>query len=115
MLVTVFSTIEIGVYTTICVSLALLLFRFAQAKGAFLGKVKVHAVLGDQLLPEHGEIVASKFSDKNNPDLTARNVFLPINHSDGSNPEIKVEAPYPGIFIYRFSDGFRLPQCQSLP
>ena len=111
-LVTVFSTIEIGVYTTICISLAQLLFRFAKAQGALLGKVKVHAVLGNRLLPEHGEIgTPTKFADTANPDLTARNVFLPIDHEDGSNADIQVEAPYPGIFIYRFSDGFNYPNA----
>ena len=111
-LVTVFSTIEIGLYTTICISLVQLLFRFAKAQGVILGKVKVHAVLGNRLLPEHGEIrAATKFSDTANPNLSARNVFLPINHQDGSNPEIQVEAPYPGIFIYRFSDGFNYPNA----
>ncbi|KAI6036674.1 sulfate transporter family-domain-containing protein [Pisolithus microcarpus] len=40
-LVTVFSTIENGIYTSICASLALLLLRIAHPRGAFLGKVKV--------------------------------------------------------------------------
>lgn len=111
--VTVFSTIEIGIYTTICVSLGLLLFRFAKARGAFLGKVKVHAVVGDRVLPEHGGLAAPKFSDPGNPDHTARNVFLPIDHADGSSPEIQVDAPYPGIFIYRFSEGFNYPNANN--
>ena len=111
-LVTVFSTIEIGVYTTVCISLAMLLFRFAKAQGALLGKVKVHAVVGNRLLPEHGEIEnTTKASSIANPDLAARNVFLPINHQDGSNPDIQVDAPYPGVFIYRFSDGFNYPNA----
>lgn len=112
--VTVFSTIEIGVYTTICVSLALLLYRFAKAQGTFLGKVKVHAVVGNRLLPEHGEIAQStKLSEASHPDLTARNVFLPVDHADGSNQEIQIDAPYPGVFIYRFSDGFNYPNANN--
>ena len=111
--VTVFSTIEIGVYTTICLSLALLLYRFAKAQGAFLGKVKVHAVVGDRVLPEHGGLSAPSFANSNNPDISARNVFLPIDHKDGSNTDIQVDAPYPGIFIYRFTDGFNYSNANN--
>ena len=113
-LVTIFSSIENGIYTTICVSVALLLFRVVKAKGRFLGKVKIHSVVGDHVLNDE-----SKFSDNgqkralesNNPDTSARNIFLPIEHNDGSNPEVAVESPYPGIFIYRFSEGFNYPNA----
>ena len=40
-------------------------------------------------------------SDDNLP----RNVFLPIDYRDGTNPTISIVSPYPGIFIYRFSEG----------
>jgi sodium-independent sulfate anion transporter 11 len=40
-----------------------------------------------------------------------REVFLPIGHKDGSNPSIQLEDPYPGIFIYRFSEGFNYPNA----
>ena len=50
-------------------------------------------------------------STTNNPDKSARNIFLPIEHHDGSNPQIDVESPYPGIFIYRFSEGFNYPNA----
>ena len=110
-IVTVFSSIENGIYTTICVSVAMLLFRFAKARGTFLGKVKVHTVVGDQLLPEHGRIERDGPPSKNGPDLAARNVFLPMDHRDGSNPDVHVDTPYPGIFIFRFSEGFNFPNA----
>ncbi|KAI9834820.1 MAG: Sulfate permease 2 [Thelocarpon superellum] len=110
-IVTVFASIEDGIYTTICLSVAMLLFRFAKARGTFLGKVKVHTVIGDRLMPEHGRIDREGFPNKNGPDLAARNVFLPIDRKDGSNPDIQVESPYPGIFIYRFSEGFNFPNA----
>jgi len=31
---------------------------------------------------------------------------MPLNRRDASNPSIKVETPYPGVFIYRFSEGY---------
>ena len=90
----------------------MLLFRVLKAKGRFLGKVKVHSVVGDHLFDGDGKTGAMGSSfDKTNPDKSARNIFLPIEHNDGSNPQIEVETPYPGIFIYRFSEGFNYPNA----
>lgn len=109
-LVTIFSSIENGVYTTICVSVAVLLFRVVKARGHFVGKVKIHSVVGDHLLEDkfNDRSEASKLYDD---DVAVRNTFLPIDHNDGSNPSIQVESPYPGIFIYRFSEGFNYPNA----
>lgn len=104
--VTIFSSIENGIYTTISVSAGVLLFRVVKAKGRFLGKVKIHSVVGDH--DGHGQYDSLGSSD---PDKSVRNLFLPVSHHDGSNPEIEVEAPYPGIFIYRFSEGFNYPNA----
>lgn len=113
-LVTVFSSIEHGIYTTISVSAALLLFRVVKAQGRFMGKVKIHSVVGDNLLedklPGYGAVDSRK-DDPNDEDAAHRNIFLPINHNDGSNPNIEIESPYPGIFIYRFSEGFNYPNA----
>jgi len=110
---TIFSSIENGIYTTICVSVAVLLFRVVKAKGRFLGKVKVHSVIGDHLLDEDKQPGGGQYRsfNFNDPDKSIRNIFLPIGHNDGSNPEIDVESPYPGIFIYRFSEGFNYPNA----
>ena len=112
--VTIFSTIENGIYTTISLSAAVLLFRVVKAKGRFLGKVKIHSVIGDHLMTDdskhdgHGQYGSFGPSD---PDKSVRNLFLPLSHHDGSNPEIEVESPFPGIFIYRFSEGFNYPNA----
>ncbi|KAI5247081.1 sulfate permease [Aureobasidium subglaciale] len=106
-LVTVFSSIENGIYTTICVSLALLLFRVFKARGRFLGKVQVHSVIGDHLLED-------KDKPQNHPydhEKADRSIFLPIEHDDGSNPMIETESPHPGVFIYRFSEGYNYPNA----
>lgn len=107
-IVTVFSTIENGIYSTVCLSAAVLLFRILRSKGRFLGRVKVKSMLDDHVVGndqefgrggEYGTFTGS-------PEAPSRNVFLPITHADGSNPEVELDNPYPGIFIYRFSEGF---------
>lgn len=108
-LVTIFSSIENGIYTTICISVAVLLFRVVKARGNFVGKVKIHSVIGDHLIED-------KFHDKDSTklydeDVAVRNAFIPIDHEDGSNPSLKIESPYPGVFIYRFSEGFNYPNA----
>lgn len=112
-LVTVFSSIENGIYTTICVSFAILIFRIIKAKGRFLGKVKIQSVVGDSVLgdtnPNNGTF--GKSVGVHHEDASSRNIFIPIDHGDGSNPDIEVSAPYPGIFIYRFSEGFNYPNA----
>jgi len=109
-LVTVFSSIENGIYTTICVSAAVLLFRVVKARGHFLGKVKIHSAVGDQLI--EGKVQdRPPQSDQVDDDPAIRNIFLPLDHNDGSNPAVHFESSYPGIFIYRFSEGFNYPNA----
>jgi solute carrier family 26 (sodium-independent sulfate anion transporter), member 11 len=88
-LVTVFSSIENGIYTSIRASLALLLVRIAHPRGYFLGKVTIQA---------------------ESPDTTGpREVFVPMEPDGVTNSRIKVDAPSPGIIIYRFEDSFLYP------
>ncbi|KAK3309563.1 sulfate transporter family-domain-containing protein [Chaetomium strumarium] len=104
-IVTVFSTIENGIYCTVCLSAAMLLFRILRAKGRFLGRVRVASVLDDHVVGDDFRPIAyGTFTGS--PEAPFRNVFLPITHADGSNPEVELDNPYPGIFIYRFSEGF---------
>jgi sodium-independent sulfate anion transporter 11 len=104
--VTIFSSIENGIYTTISVSVAVLLFRVVKAHGHFIGRVKVHSVIGDHLLEDKFHDQAQLLDDRE-----YRSIFLPLDHNDGTNPNIHVETPYPGIFIYRFSEGFNYPNA----
>ncbi|KAL8873981.1 MAG: hypothetical protein Q9174_000635 [Haloplaca sp. 1 TL-2023] len=108
--VTIFSSIENGIYTTICVSVVVLLFRVLYARGRFMGKVKVHSVVGDHVINDERKYHDQPL-DLNDPDRAARNIFLPIEHGDGSNPLIEPQSPYPGIFIYRFSEGYNYPNA----
>ena len=116
--VTVFSTIENGVYTTICTSAALLLYRVAKAQGRLLGRVKIHSVVGhttegdsEVAKDKEARVQHRAIPDDDDDPASTRNVFLPIDHRDGSNPSIEVTRPYPGVFMYRFSEGYNYPNA----
>ncbi|KAI0509487.1 sulfate permease [Xylaria bambusicola] len=94
-LIMVFTDIETGIYFVVAASAALLLLRLAKAHGSFLGKVDVYRVSSNT--NEGGEAAAV---------TTKRETFLPLERRDGSNTSIAVRNPYPGIFVYRFSEGF---------
>lgn len=94
-LVTVFSTIENGIYTSICTSLALLLVRVARPRGYFLGKITLRS-------PQTGS------SD-------ARDVYVPLNPKASlMNDTVKVTPPPPGIIVYRFEESFVYPNSSIL-
>ncbi len=116
--VTIFSNIENGIYTTVGVSAGMLLFRVVKARGRFLGRVKAHSVVGDHVLNSSGgggggggKYGGVGREGQNDPDVSSRNIFLPIDHLDGSNPSVDIDSPYPGIFIYRFSEGYNYPNA----
>lgn len=93
-LVTVFSSIENGIYVTVAVSAAVLLFRVAKSRGSFVGAIKIGTVqVQDASLNE------------------TRNIYVPLDHSDGSNPLVQPVSPPDGIFIYRFNEGFLYPNA----
>lgn len=118
-IVTVFTTIENGIYCTICISAALLLFRLLRSRGRFLGRIKVQSVMGDQVLgndsgkrlSEYGTFGRSNSAASHADHPHSRNIFIPIDHADGSNPAIALSQPYPGVFIYRFAEGFIYPNA----
>jgi len=87
-LVTVFSSIENGIYTSIGASLVLLLIRVAYPRGHFLGRVTVHADKGAQ---------------------ESRDVYVPLKGNGVNNSDIKVAPPSPGIIIYRLEESYIYP------
>ncbi len=92
-IVTIFSTIENGIYVALSVSAALFIFKFAHPRGHFLGRVRVH-------------------SNSNPSD--ARDVFVPLSSNRVINPQIRVEPPSPGILVYRFEETFLYPNSTVL-
>lgn len=107
--VTIFSSIENGIYSTVAISFAVFLFRVFKAQGRFLGRVQVHSVVGDHVMDESHTRTPRK--PDNDPERSTRNIFLPISHADGSNPTLDVDHPHPGVFIYRFSEGYNYPNA----
>ncbi|VVT56476.1 uncharacterized protein SAPINGB_P005085 [Magnusiomyces paraingens] len=55
--ITVFSTIEAGIYFSICASCALMLLRIAFARGQFLGRVEYHELIDPTIISRNGQIV----------------------------------------------------------
>jgi len=92
-LVTIFSTIENGIYVSLSLSAALLIFKLAHPRGHFLGRVRVHS--------------------SSNPSET-RDVFVPLSPNRVINPQVHVNPPLPGILIYRFEETFLYPNCTVL-
>ncbi|KAG8872462.1 hypothetical protein FRB97_007623 [Tulasnella sp. 331] len=85
-LVTVFSSVENGIYTAIAASGALLIIRIARPSGHILGRVLIR----------QGAERSKAF----------REVFVPIEanrpvYGKVINPHIKVELPAPGVVIFR--------------
>ncbi|KAF6817762.1 sulfate permease [Colletotrichum sojae] len=100
-ILTIFTDIEKGIYLTMCASAALLLVRLAKAKGHFLGRVRVYRATKDTA----GKGVP--FNDRGEAiDLPSREAYVPLLKNDASNPVIDVQTPYPGVFVYRFGEGF---------
>jgi solute carrier family 26 (sodium-independent sulfate anion transporter), member 11 len=114
--ITLVNSIENGVYAMIALSLIILLFRTFQAQGSFLGSVNIRTFHGT---PPNGSPAShSQTNEKLEGvqyrealDDASRKVFLPLNRQDGSNPQIPLEAPDPGIFIYRLKEGFNYTNC----
>lgn len=81
LVVAITNTIPNSIYVTVCISIAVLIFRHAKAQGNFLGQTRV------------GE------------GQNERSLFMPMAESDEAS-DVKPETPRPGVFIYRFTEGF---------
>ncbi|KAH7107846.1 sulfate transporter family-domain-containing protein [Auriculariales sp. MPI-PUGE-AT-0066] len=93
-LVTIFSSIENGIYTSIGASAVLLLLRVARPRAEVLGRVRVNGSDG------------------------THNIYLPVDgdRGDGSviNPKIKPEPVTPGVIVFRFEDSVIYPNASMV-
>lgn len=115
-MVATFVSLEVSIYATIALSAVLLLVRLSRSKGTFLGKVIVRQAQGTpECTPTSSYESEGKLSQTptevasmgDSVDVAGwRDVFLPTDRTDGTNPKIQAESPYPGVFIYRFTEGF---------
>ena len=96
--VTIFTTVDYGVYTSVAASAALLLVRIARPRGHWLGVVRV----------EH-----------NDPSVAGgvqqRSVFVPLDTQDGlRDPSVHVVPPPPGVLVYRVEESFTYPNASRM-
>lgn len=116
---TVFNSIENGIYSTICVSFAVVIWRAFLSKGHVLGLARIRTVKttlnGSGIASDVDSTGIAKKTDVANDSpvehVSFRTGFFPINHADGTNPKVGVEQPHPGVFIYRPSEGFNYPNA----
>ncbi|KAG1766043.1 sulfate transporter family-domain-containing protein [Suillus occidentalis] len=87
-LVTIFSSIENGIYTSIAASFALLLIRVAHPRGYFIGKVTLTRNATE-----------------------SREVFVPLRKDGVTDRYVKVDPPTPGVIVYRFEESYLYPNC----
>ena len=108
----IFTDLETGIYFAICFSVAVVLVRIAKTHGRFLGRARVYRVgggdikRGDRPRSGSGNSGGGDTASEDIPLITSRETYLPLDHLDGTNPDIQVEIPYPGVLVYRFSEGF---------
>ncbi|KAH9905743.1 sulfate permease 2 [Xylariomycetidae sp. FL2044] len=103
-IIMIFTDIETGIYFSVCASVALLLVRMRDAKGSFLGKADVYHISKDTTIPIGGDS-SPKTTPTTATDAAAKQIYLPLDRADGSNPDVAIVSPYPGVFIYRFTEG----------
>lgn len=137
-LITVFSSIENGIYFAMCWSCAMLLLKQAFPAGRFLGRVEVAEVISGSI-NDSNEIVTQYSVEADSPKaepnsskkLKADNdkgfvsspsssprykyhtKWFPSDHgyTRELNPDVKIQPPPPGVLVYRFSDSYTYLNC----
>ncbi|KAK4658576.1 LOW QUALITY PROTEIN: hypothetical protein QC762_0029370 [Podospora pseudocomata] len=110
-----FRALENGIYTTVLLSAAIFSSDF-EIERPVLGRVKVQSMLGNRVIgndrqqpvPGYGTFTGSQ-------EAPTRNIFLPITHADGSNPEIELDNPYPWHLHLPVRRGVQLPGTREQP
>ncbi|WFC95303.1 hypothetical protein MBRA1_001950 [Malassezia brasiliensis] len=96
--VTIFSSVDYGVYVSVCLSAALLLVRIAHPRGHFLGVVHVQH--------ENEGVVSTR---------QLRDVYVPMDNKDRMrDPSVVIRPPPPGILVYRVEESFTYPNASRM-
>ncbi|EDO18213.1 hypothetical protein Kpol_543p43 [Vanderwaltozyma polyspora DSM 70294] len=131
--ITVFASIEDGIYFTMCWSAAILLFKVAFPAGKFLGYVKIAEIVNPEIVdsdylvekaetsvqystvlmnPEKGELsyLSSKSSESQ---LKYHIKWIPYDHAytKEMNPNVEVTPPPDGVIVYRLTESFTYINC----
>ena len=113
--VSIFTSLEDGIYATVAMSLIVLLLRLARSHVRLMGRVKVYRHPARNEDAGGGASQGLLAKDPAIPDMPSKSAFLPLDRADASNPAIAVKSPSPGVFIYRFAAGFNyLNQAQHM-
>ena len=109
-------TIEIGIYVSVGASVALLLFRIARPRGAFLGRVRIRPDVASPpsyAAAQDGSDGATSPVRSSSPPLPpgVRDVYLPLLPDGVRNPLVQVDPPPPGIIVFRFEESFIYPNA----
>lgn len=96
--VSIFTSIENGIYTTVGASGFVLIWRVAKSPGRFLGKVSIHHAPRDA-------VFVSSTLNPHAPGGENHSAYLDAARNDLSNPQIPIKSPYPGVFVYKFAEG----------
>ncbi|TLD23782.1 hypothetical protein PspLS_06769 [Pyricularia sp. CBS 133598] len=95
-ILTIFTNIENGIYLNMAASAALLLFRIARSPGRFMGHTRIYTTTSASGASA-SELEASG---------TGRDAYFDEEKRDNANPDLPIRQVHPGIFVYRFPDGF---------
>lgn len=97
----IFVSLEACIYAGTALSIVLVLVRLARTRGTFLGVVKVKRVASAK---QYGDGEGHSNSSKSRHSTS--DAFMPLDGSGPTNPNIKIESPFPGVFIYQLHEGF---------
>jgi len=86
-ILTVFTSIEVGIYFSIAASAALLLVRMAMPRGKLLGRVRVR-------------------QERPAGNVDVREVWVPLTAPEVENPQVHVEPAPPGVIVFRMEESF---------
>ena len=100
-LMTIFTSLESGIYLTMASSATLLLARIARANGSFLGRVRIYRVSARDASFE-----------KERSERSSRDAFLSTKNHAQYNQQVQAVSPHPGIFIFRFDEGLNYTNQQ---
>ncbi|KAK3934259.1 sulfate transporter family-domain-containing protein [Diplogelasinospora grovesii] len=104
--VSIFTSIENGIYVTVAASAAVLLFRTAKlSSGKFLGRINVYTAPRETIRRNNSHHLDRQQVLLEGDAATTHEAFIPLDKSDSSNPDLAIKEPYPGVFIYRFGEG----------
>lgn len=129
-LITVFSSIENGIYFAMCWSCAILLLKQAFPAGRLLGRVEVAEVLNPTMQDKVEIVLANNKDDKISSNESGKGVktgtgdfsssgyrfttkWVPLDHkyTRELNCQAIVIPPPPGVVVYRLSESFTYINC----